>query len=99
MKKKLLSIIFLPLVLSVSSAQGTIEEGWKLWSKAELEKADKIAESYIDTDEGKHLKGNILQVKAKYLESIEVYNGISSGYNEYEKVQISKLNIHLFHQS
>ena len=78
MKKKLLSIIFFPLVLSASSGQDTIEEGWKLWSKAELEKAEKIAESYIDTDEGKHLKGNILQVKAKYLEAIEVYNGISS---------------------
>ena len=97
MKKKLLSIIFLPLVLSASSAQGTIEKGWKLWSKAELEKAEKIAESNIDTDEGKHLKGNILQANGKYLEAIEVYNGISSEYNEYEKVQISKLNIHLFH--
>ena len=85
MKKKLLSIILLPLVLSASSAQGTIEKGWKLWSKAELEKAEKIAESNIDTDEGKHLKGNILQAKAKYLEAIEVYNGISSEYNEYEK--------------
>ena len=52
MKKKLLSIILLLLVLSASSAQGTIEEGWKLWSKAELEKAEKIAESNIDTDEG-----------------------------------------------
>jgi hypothetical protein len=97
MNKKLFLIIFLPVVFSVSSAQGTIEEGWKFWSKAELEKAEKIAESNIDTDEGKHLKGNILQVKAKYLEAIEVYNGISSGYNEYEKVQISKMNIHLFH--
>ena len=97
MKKKLLSIIFLTIFLSASSAQGTIEEGWELWSKAELEKAEKNAESNIDTDEGKHLKGNILQVKGKYLEAIEVYNGISSGYNKYEKVQISKLNIHLFH--
>ena len=43
MKKKLLSIILLILVLSASSAQGTIEKGWKLWSKAELEKAEKIA--------------------------------------------------------
>ena len=65
MNKKLFLIIFLPVVFSVSSAQGTIKEGWKLWSKAELEKAEKIAESNIDTDEGKHLKGNILQVKPK----------------------------------
>jgi len=97
MKKKLLSIIFLVFIISVSCAKSTIEEGWKFWSKAELEKAEKIAENYIDTDEGKHLKGNILQVKAKYSEAIEIYNGISSGYNEYEKVQINKLNIHLFH--
>ena len=97
MKKKLLSIIILTLFLSASSAQGTIEKGWKLWSKAELEKAEKIAESNIDTDEGKHLKGNILQVKGKYRKAIEVYNGITSDYDEYEKVQISKLNIHFFH--
>tara|TARA_B100000378_G_scaffold115609_1_gene92741 strand:+ start:27 stop:191 length:165 start_codon:yes stop_codon:yes gene_type:complete len=45
MKKKLLSIIFLTLLLSTSSAQGTIEEGWTFWSKAELEKAEKIAET------------------------------------------------------
>ena len=43
MKKKLLSIIFLTIFLSASSAQGTIEEGWELWSKAELEKAEKIS--------------------------------------------------------
>ena len=50
MNKKLFLIIFLPVVFSVSSAQGTIKEGWKLWSKAELEKAEKIAESNIDTN-------------------------------------------------
>ena len=95
--KQLLSIISLTLVFSATRAQGTIEEGWALWSKAELEKAEKIAEVYLDADEGKHLKGNILQVNGKYLEAIELYNSISSEYNEYEKVQISKLNIYLFH--
>ena len=95
--KQLLSIILLTLVFSATRAQGTIEEGWALWSKAELEKAEKIAEAYLDADEGKHLKGNILQVNGKYLEAIELYNSISSEYNEYEKVQISKLNIYLFH--
>ena len=95
--KQLLSIILLTLVFSAARAQGTIEEGWALWSKAELEKAEKIAEAYLDADEGKHLKGNILQVNGKYLEAIELYNSISSEYNEYEKVQISKLNIYLFH--
>ena len=95
--KQLLSIILLTLVFSATRAQGTIEEGWALWSKAELEKAEKIAEVYLDADEGKHLKGNILQVNGKYLEAIELYNSISSEYNEYEKVQISKLNIYLFH--
>jgi len=95
--KQLLSIISLTLVFSATRAQGTIEEGWALWSKAELEKAEKIAEAYLDADEGKHLKGNILQVNGKYLEAIELYNSISSEYNEYEKVQISKLNIYLFH--
>ncbi len=75
--KKLLSIILMTFVFSASSAQGTIEEGWAFWSKAELEKTEKIAENYIDTDEGKHLKGNILQVNGKYLEAIEVYNSIS----------------------
>jgi len=95
--KKLLSIILMTFVFSASRAQGTIDEGWALWSKAELEKAEKIAETYIDTDEGKHLKGNILQVNGKYLKAIELYNSISSEYNEYEKVQISKMNIYLFH--
>ena len=95
--KQLLSIILMTLVFSATRAQGTIEEGWALWSKAELEKAEKIAEAYLDADEGKHLKGNILQVNGKYLEAIELYNSISSEYNEYEKVQISKLNIYLFH--
>ena len=95
--KQLLTIILLTLVFSDTRAQGTIEEGWALWSKAELEKAEKIAEAYLDADEGKHLKGNILQVNGKYLEAIELYNSISSEYNEYEKVQISKLNIYLFH--
>jgi hypothetical protein len=95
--RKLLSIIFLSLVSVISGTQGTIEEGWKLWNKAELEKAEKIAQSNIDTNEGKHLKGNILQVKGKYQQAIEIYNGITSDYDEYEKVQVSKLNIHFFH--
>ncbi len=95
--KKLLSIIFLFHVIVTASAQSTIDKGWEHWSKAEIDQAEEVAQSNINTNEGKHLIGNILQVKGKYHEAIEVYNAISSDYDEYEKVQISKFNIYFFH--
>lgn len=90
-------IITLFFIISSCSAQPKIEEGWEYWNNAEFSQAENIAQKHIDSDEGRHLQGNIHYVNGKYEEAIEVYDNISSEYDKYQKILINKNDIYFTH--
>lgn len=91
-----IGILFL-LVIQHTFSQDLISQGWEYWRLAELERAEMMADASLETDGGKHLKGNLLQVKGKYAEAIEVYETITPDYEAYDQVVNSMLTIQLFH--
>lgn len=95
--KDVSSMIVLLAMSGTLGAQNTLKQGWEHWSKAELEQAERIAQDHIETDGGKHLLGNILQVRGAYREAVELYDQITPGYQQFDQVQVSKLSINLFH--
>ena len=95
--KDLLNTLALLFMTVTCIAQTTIDKGWEAWEKANYTEAEKAADKFIDTDEGKHLKGNLLQIRGAYDDAIKNYEQISSEYEKYESVVASMVTIQVFH--
>ena len=95
--KDLLNTLALIFMTVTCIAQTTIDKGWEAWESADFNEAEKAADKFIETDRGKHLKGNLLQIRGEYDKAMANYENISSDYEKYESVLSSMVTIQVYH--
>lgn len=75
----------------------TVTEGRDSLKKADFGKASEIAQLNLDTDEGKHLQGDLYFLHGRYKEAVGIYEKISDDYGEYQKVLENLAKVYAYH--
>lgn len=82
---------------NIKSIDTSVENGREFLSKANYGKASEVAQANLDTDEGKHLQGDVYFLNGRYQEAVDIYGKISSNYDEKQKVLQNMASIYLYH--
>ncbi len=75
----------------------SISQGREYLSQANYNKAIKAAKTNQNTDDGKHLLGDLHFLHGRYQEAKNIYEQISKEYKEYQKVQENLISLYVHH--